>query len=91
MFSSLDNIQTIHTLNIERDVIFTPNQTIQVPGKTLFFDPNAVTALEIDRNRNNNIDDYIVEQNEENPWLEPLKHALYLMLNNKINSISSKR
>lgn len=88
MFSGFDSIQT---LNIERDVIFTPNQTIQVPGKTLYFNPNEVTELEVDRNRNNKIDDYITEQNEENRWLEPLKYSLYLMLNNKINANSSNR
>lgn len=88
MFSGLNNIQT---LNIERDVIFTPNQTVQVPGKMLYYNPNVVTELEIDRNRNNNIDDYITERNKENRWLEPLKHSLYLLLNNKINANSSKR
>lgn len=87
MLSGLDNIQT---LNIERDVIFTPNQTVQVPGKTLYYHPNDETELEIDRNRNT-IDDYIVEQNAENRWLEPLKHSLYLMLNNKINPNATKR
>lgn len=87
MFSCLTEI---HALNIERDVIFTRNQTIQVPGKTLYYNPNEVT--ELDRNRNNKIDDYISEQqNEENRWLEPLKHSLYLMLNNKIHANSSKR
>ncbi|XP_031626438.1 uncharacterized protein LOC116342818 [Contarinia nasturtii] len=85
MFSGLDNIRM---LNIERDVIFTPNQMTQVAGKTLYYNPSE--ANEIDRNRhNNNIDDYIVEQNVENRWLEPLKHSLYLMLNNKINSNAS--
>lgn len=87
MFSGLDNIRMS---NIERDVIFTPNQITQVAGKTLYYNPGEVT--EIDRNRhNNNIDDYIVEQNVENRWLEPLKHSLYLMLNNKINSNASTR
>lgn len=85
MLSGLDNIQM---LNIERDVIFTPNQTTQVPGKTLYYNPNEVDKPEIDRNRNN-IDDYVVEQNEQNRWLEPLKHSLYLMFNNKINPNSS--
>lgn len=87
MLSGLDNIQM---LNIERDVIFTPNQTTQVPGKTLYYNPNEMTELEIDRNRNH-IDDYVVEQNVQNRWLEPLKHSLYLMLNNKINLNASNR
>lgn len=87
MLSGLDNIQM---LNIERDVIFTPNQTTQVPGKTLYYNPNEMTELEIDRNRNH-IDDYVVEQNVQNRWLEPLKHSLYLMLNNKINLNASSR
>lgn len=85
MLSGLDNIQM---LNIERDVIFTPNQTTQVPGKTLYYNPNEAAELEINRNRNN-IDDYVAEQNEQNRWLEPLKHSLYLMLNNKINPNAS--
>lgn len=75
-------------MNIEKDVILTPNQTIQVPGKMLYYDPNGVTALETDRNR---IDVYAVEQNEENRWLEPLKHSLFLMLNNKINGNANNR
>lgn len=85
-------------LIIERDVIFTPNQTIQVPGKTLYFE---MAELELNRNRNSNnnnnnkhnsnIDDYIVEQTLHRQWLQPLKHSLYLMLNNKINSNASKR
>lgn len=88
----LSGLAKIQALNIERDVIFTPNQTIQVPGKTLYYNPGEVTELDIDRNRNNKIDDYITEQqHEENRWLEPLKHSLYLMLNNKINANSSKR
>lgn len=77
---------------IERDVIFTPNQTIQVPGKMLYFE---MAELELNRNRNsnnnNNIDEYIVEQTLHKQWLQPLKHSLYLMLNNKINSNSSNR
>lgn len=88
MFSGLNNIQP---LTIERDVIFTPNQTIQVPGKTLYYNPSDATELEVYRKRNNKIDDYITEQNEENRWLEPLKHSLYLMLNNKVNVNISKR
>lgn len=77
-------------LIIERDVIFTPNQTIQVPGKMLYFE---MAELELNRNRNsnNNIDDYIVEQTLHKQWLQPLKHSLYLMLNNKINSNSNNR
>lgn len=78
-------------LKVERDVIFTPNQTAQVAGKCLYYNPKEVTELEIDRNWNNRIDEYIVEQNQANRWLEPLKHSLYLMLNNKINSNSTKR
>lgn len=87
MFSGLNNI---YMLNIERDVIFTPNQTIQVPGKMLYFNPDDMYKPEINRKRNS-IDDYIVEQNEENRWLEPLKHSLYLMLNDKINSNTNER
>lgn len=78
-------------LIIERDVIYTPNQAIQVPGKMLYFE---MAELELSHNRNsnsNNIDDYIIEQTLHRPWLQPLKHSLYLMLNNKINLNSSKR
>lgn len=79
-------------LIIERDVIFTPNQTFQVPGKMLYFE---MAELEPNRNRNgnnnNNIDDYIVEQTLHKQWLQPLKHSLYLMLNNKINSNPNNR
>lgn len=81
-------------LIIERDVIFTPNQTIQVPGKMLYFE---MTELESNRNSNsngngnNNIDDYIIEQTLHKQWLQPLKHSLYVMLNNKITANSSKR
>lgn len=78
-------------LKVERDVIFTPNQTTQVAGKTLYYNPKEMTELEIDRNRNNRIDEYIVEQNQANRWLEPLKHSLYVMLNDEINSNSTKR
>lgn len=83
---------------VERDVIFTPNRTFQVPGKMLYFE---MTELVLNRNRNTNknanstannkIDDYIIEQTMHKQWLQPLKHSLYLMLNNKITTNSSKR
>lgn len=102
--------------NIDRDIVFTPNETIQLPGKILYFDPNdsitpETTSIIISSssddtigrqlNGNDDVDDAdessaenLNDNNNENnyvPWLEPLKHALYLVLNHKINGNSNKR
>lgn len=125
-FSS--HIQTYHCIsavtasNIDRDIVLTPNETNQNPGKTIYFDPNEVVLL----NRNNqnayanrhhpneeffntnkrqhdninddnndgndDIDGSSISQNDEIiPWEVPLKHAFYLVLNNKIDGNSNKR
>lgn len=70
---------------IDRDIIFVPNEVQQVPGKAMLYEskPNAFEQF---RNRvwNNSVD-YIDEENDEPLWLDPLKHALFLMLSNKVN------
>lgn len=81
-------------MEIERDVIFTPNETAQVAGKIVYYNANDIDGI-IDGN--DAYGDKILEQHSAEPyadslaWLKPLKHALYLVLNNKINENSSKR
>lgn len=83
------------SIHFERDVIFSPNDTAQAAGKIVHFDP----IEPIDNNDNNKETNYSdrhndessFDQNVENPWLEPLKHALYLVLNNKINKNSTSK
>lgn len=103
--------------NIDRDIVLTPNETIQLPGKILYFDPSdsiAPDTTSIGRSSNDYIgngrqlnmnddggdgdDESSAENFDDNnsesnyvPWLEPLKHALYLVLNHKINGNSNKR
>lgn len=94
--------------NIDRDIVLTPNETIQLPGKILYFDPTDLIAPEttsigsIGNGRQLNTNDDDDESSAENfddnngesnyvPWLEPLKHALYLVLNHRINGNSNKR
>lgn len=79
-------------MEVERDVIFTPNETAQVPGKVLYYHPNGIDEID----GNDGYGDKILEhhsesQNDGFAWLKPLKHALYLVLNNKINANYSER
>lgn len=91
--------------------MLTPNETVQNPGKVIYFDPNEVVLLnrntpniyqnsenpneEFYNNQNNdndNNDDSNLNRNDEIiPWEVPLKHAIYLVLNNKIDGNSNKR
>lgn len=79
-------------MDIERDVILSPNQTDQIPGKVLYYDPNEFNGIDFNDKRLDKTLEYrILEQNEDYAWLKPLKYALYLVLNDKINLNSNKR
>lgn len=73
--------------NIDRDIVFTPNATVQLPGKIMYFDPNEFAAITRELHLDEDSDDVDDDDdgNEHVPWLEPLKHALYLVLNQKFN------
>lgn len=82
-------IDVSRTMEIERDVIFTPNETAQVAGKIVFYNSNDISEIGSHDGYGDKIHE--TEQNERFAWLKPLKHALYLVLNNKINTSSTKR
>lgn len=80
--------------NIDRDIVFTPNVTVQLPGKVMYFDPNEFETITRELHLDDDSDDEDDESdnhNEHVPWLEPLKHALYLVLNQKVNGNSDGR
>lgn len=83
------------------DIVLTPNETIHAPGKTMFYDDTASTASaaaaatsggDVDAIERTQLDGDEVPvkaaaavSNDKVPWEKPLKHALYLVLNNKID------
>lgn len=82
------------------DIVLTPNETIHAPGKTMFYDDTAAStasavassAADIDAIERTQLDgDEVpvkaatIVSNDKVPWEKPLKHALYLVLNNKID------
>lgn len=80
-------------MEIERDVIFTPNETAQVAGKIVYYNANDIDEID----GNDEYGDKILEHHGAElyadgfAWVKPLKHALYLVLNNKVNENSAKR
>lgn len=77
------------------DIVLTPNETIHAPGKTMFYDDTPLHASSgadeaaIERTQLDGeelpVKTTTVVSNDKVPWEKPLKHALYLVLNNKID------
>lgn len=61
--------------------MLTPNETIHAPGKTMFFDTDGMAP---ERKLLLNGDELAVT-GDRVPWERPLKHALYLVLNNRVD------
>lgn len=68
-----------------------PDGTL-VPGKIMFYESKLRDGY-VNRFQkiNNNTIDVVVGLDEKHLWLEPLKHALFLMLNNKISPNETER
>lgn len=77
-------------VNIDRDIVFTPNATVKLPGKMIYFEPNEFAALTRELHLDDDSDEYY-DGDEHVSWLEPLKHALYLVLNQKVSGKSNGR
>lgn len=84
-------MQTQNIIN-DRDIIFSPNKTVQQPGKIMYFDPTEFEQITRELNNDDDIDDSDDDYGDDYvPWLEPLKHSLYLVMNQKINERSNER
>ncbi|XP_037050127.1 uncharacterized protein LOC119084313 [Bradysia coprophila] len=73
-------LPTIYASHYDRDIILTPNKTQQHVGKIIYFKPfDKSSSASKQRSLKENV------QTTQVPWEEPLKHATYLVLNNKID------
>lgn len=81
------------TINADRDILLTPNRALLQPGKTAYFRAPAALRQQRSHTAGN-------ERRQDDggsptgtpaaaaaavPWEEPLKHAIYLVLNNKVD------
>lgn len=80
-------LPTIYASHNDRDIILTPNKTQQHYGKIIYFKPiDDVESISKQRSIKEN-----VPHTTQVPWEEPLKHATYLVLNNKIDGNDNSR
>lgn len=84
----------------DRDILITPNRTLQHAGKTVYFQPTTTSTGRTSRSHEplvataskdasgSTISDQqptSLSPSASVPWEEPLKHAIYLVLNNKVD------
>lgn len=84
--NNIFQLPTIYASHNDRDIILTPNKTQQHYGKIIYFKPidKESTSLK-QRSLKENVHTTQVQ------WEEPLKHATYLVLNNKIDGNDNSR
>lgn len=68
-----------------------PDESYEVPGKIMFYGFKLNHFGSQYRQNDNNSLDEITEAEETHLWLNPLKHAMFLMLNNRINRSDIER
>lgn len=80
---------------MDRDILLSPNKTHQHIGKIIYFSPKAVAKAAVndveDSTPSTTENQYKLHQEMVVPWEEPLKHAIYLVLNNKVDDNQNTR
>lgn len=77
----------------DRDILLTPNRTLQQPGKTAYFRPPTARQQRSNAATGGGAKDTVAAaaaaaappSKATVPWEEPLKHAIYLVLNHKVD------
>lgn len=93
------SVELVAANSADRDILLTPNRAQQQPGKTAYF--RALSTFRQQRSNGDSAqsqrrkdtipslakDDGIASKfiGAVVPWEEPLKHAIYLVLNNKVD------
>lgn len=81
----------------DRDILISPNRTLQHAGKTVYFQPTSTARTQRSHeplvvggtSKDATSDQQSVPTSPSSstvPWEEPLKHAIYLVLNNKVDN-----
>lgn len=83
-FKIIFQLPTVYASHTDRDIILTPNRTQHHVGKIIYFKPIDKGSPK-QRSLKDNVHSIQV------PWEEPLKHATYLVLNNKIDGNGDSR
>lgn len=90
LFIHEQTIITVINGHIDRDIILTPNRTQQYAGKILYFSPIDIDT-DMAQQKTVKVKENQTTTNDPSqftiaaPWEQPLKHAIYLVLNNKVD------